>query len=210
MRWTLLFFFLGIIQALATEPSYAQKTRLELNFSQAKLEQVLNEIEHQSEFYFLYNQDLINTERKVDIQAKGSKIDEVLAGLFNGTDIHYTIIDKQIVLTNNADQTSLVMQIASQQQSRKITGKVTDQTSNSLPGVSVVVKVTTVGTITGNDGTFSLQIPGDAKSLVFMFVGMKAQEIQLTGKSTINVTMAEETFGVDEVVVVGYLSLIHI
>ncbi len=204
MRWTLLFFFLGIIQALATEPSYAQKTRLELNFSQAKLEQVLNEIEHQSEFYFLYNQDLINTERRVDIQAKGSKIDDVLADLFNGTNIHYTIIDRQIVLTNNSEQTSLVMQIAAQQQTRKISGKVTDQTGNSLPGVSVVVKGSTIGTISSADGTYSLQIPADAKSLVFMFVGMKAQEIQLTGKATIDIVMAEETFGVDEVVVVGY------
>ncbi len=204
MRWTMLFFFLGIIQTFAAEESYAQKTKLELNFSQAKLEQVLNEIEHQSEFYFLYNQDLINTDRKVDIQSKGSKIDEVLVELFAGTDIQYTIIDRQIVLTNHSDQTNLVMQIAAQQQPRKISGKVSDQTGNSLPGVSVVVKGTTVGTITANDGAFSLQIPADAKSLVFMFVGMKSQEIQLTGKTTINIVMAEENFGVDEVVVVGY------
>ncbi len=196
MRWTTLFFLLGILQALASE-TYAQKTKLELNFSQAKLEQVLNEIERQSEFYFLYNQDLINSERKVDIHSKGNKIDEVLLDLFAGTGIHYTIFDRQIVLTNNSDQTNLVMQIASQQQPRKVAGKVTDQTGNSLPGVSVVVKGTTIGTITSADGTYSLQIPIDAKSLVFMFVGLKSQEIQLTGKATIDIVMAEETFGVD-------------
>ncbi len=202
MKWTLLFFFFGIIQALATE-TYAQKTKLELNFIQAKLEQVLNEIEHQTEFYFLYNQDLINTERKVDIQAKGSKIDEVLVDLFNGTEVHYTIIDRQIVLTNSSDQTNLVMQIA-QQQVRKVSGKVTDQTGASLPGVSVVVKGTTIGAITGNDGTYALQIPADARILVFMFVGLKTQEIVIAGKTTFNIVMEEETFGVDEVVVVGY------
>ncbi len=202
MRWTLLFFFLGIIQTFAVEESYAQKTKLELNFNQAKLEQVLNEIEQQSEFNFLYNQDLINTDRKVDIQAKGAKIEEVLIDLFNGTDILYTIIDRQIVLTNSKSQNGTVAQGA--QQARKVTGKVSDQTGTSLPGVSVVVKGTTIGSITGADGTFSLQIPADAKSLTFMFVGLKSQEVDITGKNSINITMAEETFGVDEVVVVGY------
>ncbi len=202
MRWTLLFFFLGIFQSLATE-TYAQKTRLDLNFNQASLEQVLNEIEHQSEFYFLYNQDLINTNRKIDIQAKGSKIDEVLHEIFSGTDIHYTIFDRQIVLTNNSEQTNLVSQMA-QKQSRKIAGKVTDVTGMPLPGVSVVAKGTTTGTITGSDGTFSLQIPGDAATLVFMFVGMKSQEIAIANKATFNVVLEEANFGVDEVVVVGY------
>jgi hypothetical protein len=191
MRWTLLFFFLGIIQALATE-TYAQKTKLELNFSQAKLEQVLNEIEQQSEFYFLYNQDLINTERKVDIQAKGSKIDEVLVDLFNGTNIHYTIIDRQIVLTNNADQTSLVMQIASQQQSRKITGKVTDASGSPLPGVTIVVKGTTTGMISDVNGSYSLSnVPANVV-IVFSFVGMKMQEISVGNKATINVVLVDE------------------
>lgn len=203
MRWTLLFFFLGIIQALATE-TYAQKTKLELNFSQAKLEQVLNEIERQSEFYFLYNQDLINTERKVDIQAKGSKIDEVLVDLFNGTDIHYTIIDRQIVLTNSTDQTSLVMQIASQQQGRKVSGKVTDTSGAPLPGVTIVVKSTTTGIITDANGYFLLENIPEKATLQFSFVGMKKLEVVVGNQTFINVTMEVESIGIDEVVAVGF------
>lgn len=203
MRWTLLFFFLGMIQAFAAEESYAQKTKLELNFNQANLEQVLNEIEQQTEFYFLYNQDLINTERKVNIQAKGSKIEEVLAEIFAGTDIRYTVIDRQIVLTNNADQTNLVSQIA-QQQGRKVSGNVKDAAGGSLPGVSVVVKGTTLGVITDNEGNFTLQVPAEATALIFSFVGMKSQEVALAGKASFSVVMAEESFGVDEVVIVGY------
>ena len=202
MRWTLLFFLLGIIQALATE-TYAQKTKLELNFSQASLEQVLNEIEHQTEFYFLYNQDLINTDRKVDIQAKGSKIEEVLHELFAGTDIHYTIIDRQIVLTNNTDQTNLVVQIA-QQQGRKVSGKVTDASGAPLPGVTILVKGTTIGMISDNNGSYSLSnIPSDAV-LQFSFVGMKMQEIPVGNRTTINVALADESVGLEEVVAVGY------
>jgi len=78
MKWSMLFFFLGIIQAFAVDETYAQKTRLALDFSQAKLENVLNEIENQTEFYFLFNQDVINTDRKVDISVHDGKINEVL------------------------------------------------------------------------------------------------------------------------------------
>ncbi|MGV8095059.1 MAG: SusC/RagA family TonB-linked outer membrane protein [Mangrovibacterium sp.] len=90
------------------------------------------------------------------------------------------------------------------QQRRAISGKVTDTSGAPLPGVTVVVKETTQGTITNNEGTYSLSnVPGDA-TLVFSFVGMKTQEKLIGGQSTINIVLEEETFGVDEVVVVGY------
>jgi TonB-linked SusC/RagA family outer membrane protein len=194
--------FLGIIQSFAIE-TYAQKTKVELNFSQASLEQVLNEIEHQTEFYFLYNQDLINTERKVDIQAKGGKIDEVLVALFSGTDIHYTIIDRQIGLTNNLDQTNPVAQIA-QQQVHKVTGKVTDASGNPLPGVTIVVKGTTTGVISDANGLYTFSnVPADGV-LQFSFVGMKMQEIPIGNKTDINVALEDDSIGLEEVVAVGY------
>jgi TonB-dependent SusC/RagA subfamily outer membrane receptor len=203
MRWTLLFFFLGIIQAFAVEESYAQKTKLELSFSQAKLEQVLNEIENQSEFYFLYNQDLVNTERKVDIQAKGTKIEEVLHDLFVGTDVRYTIIDRQIVLTNNSDQTNLVELIA-QQQAKKVSGKVSDNTGTLLPGVSVVVKGTTIGTVSDANGIYSLSgIPVNS-TLQFSFVGMTMREIKIGTKTEIDIVLEAGSIGLEEIVAVGY------
>ena len=73
-----------------------------------------------------------------------------------------------------------------------------------MPGVTVMVKGTTIGTITDNNGQFKLSVPVDARILVLSFVGMKSQEMQVAGTSTFNVVMAEETVGVDEVVVVAY------
>ena len=134
MKWSLFFFFLGIIQTFASDEAYAQKTKLELNFNRTKLENVLNEIESKSEFYFLYNQDLINTNREVDIHVRGKRIDEVLNELFTGTDILFTIFDRQIVLTKNSEDTNLIRLMA-QQQGKKISGKVSDQTGAPLPGV---------------------------------------------------------------------------
>ncbi|MEI6680179.1 MAG: TonB-dependent receptor [Mariniphaga sp.] len=93
----------------------------------------------------------------------------------------------------------------SQQQGRKISGKVSDQTGATLPGVSVVVKGTTVGTITDNNGAFSLALPATgAKTLTFSFVGMVTQDVAIDAQSVYNVKLAEETIGIQEVVAIGY------
>ena len=87
---------------------------------------------------------------------------------------------------------------------RKISGKVTDQTGAGIPGISVVVKGTTVGITTDIDGKYNLSIPADAKILLFSFVGMKSKEITLNNQTVYNVTMEEETIGLEEVVAIGY------
>ena len=87
---------------------------------------------------------------------------------------------------------------------KRITGKVTDSSGATLPGVSVVVKGTTNGVITDNNGTFSLVNISENAILQISFVGMKMQEIAVAGKTTINVTLTEETIGIEEVVAIGY------
>jgi len=91
-----------------------------------------------------------------------------------------------------------------QQQTKVITGTVTDDTKQALPGASVVVKGTTVGIITDIDGKFSLRVPENAKTLVVSFVGMVPQEIEIGTKTTFNVLLVQETIGLEEVVAVGY------
>lgn len=90
------------------------------------------------------------------------------------------------------------------QQGKNIKGKVVDNTNMTLPGVSVSVKGTTAGTITSADGTYSLNVPDKGKILIFSFVGMKTSEVEIGSQTTINVTMAEESIGLEEVVAVGY------
>ncbi len=90
------------------------------------------------------------------------------------------------------------------QQQKTVSGKVTDSSGALLPGVTIVIKGTTNGTITDADGKYTLSsVPGDA-TLQFSFVGMKTQEVAVGNKSTINVTMTEETIGIEEVVAIGY------
>ena len=196
MRLMILIFILGINSLLAAS-GYSQSTKITLKMTDTRVEEVLNKIENKSEFFFLFNQKQIDINRKVSIEAKDEKIADILDELFAGTDVKHQVIDRQIVLTT----TSVT---ENQQQSKKVTGKVTDQTGSSLPGVSVVVKGTTTGVITDNSGNFTLtNIPENA-ILQFSFVGMKAQEVSVGNKTTINLVMAEETIGLEEVVAIGY------
>jgi len=94
--------------------------------------------------------------------------------------------------------------ISVQQQKKQITGKVVDSDNLPLPGVGVLVKKTTIGCVTDQDGNFQLEIPENAETLQFTFVGMKSQEVAVSGKTTVNVVMEVDAIGLEEVVAVGY------
>lgn len=168
----------------------------------ARVIDVLDEIENNSEFYFLFNQKLVDVERKVDVDAKELTIDLILTDMFAGTDVHHQVNDRLIVLTTEKnpvfDQANLA------QQKRTVSGSVSDESGQPLPGVTVVVKGTTQGTVTNADGNYSLtNIPEDA-TLVFSFVGMLTQEIPVGNQTSINVTMVVDAIGIEEVVAIGY------
>ncbi len=203
-RLTVLLILLGMGQAFALG-SYAQATTLNLNFKNADLEEVLAEIEDQSEFFFLYNKDLIDVEQKVDVEVRNKKINEILDQLFEGKDIRYFLIDRQIVLSNHYGETGISgKENMMVQQQPAVSGTVTDESGLPLPGVTVVVKGTTQGTVTGADGNYSLSnIPEDA-TLVFSFVGMRTQEVEVGDQANINIEMAVDAIGIEEVVAVGY------
>ncbi len=196
MRIAVFFLLIGILQSYANNV-YSQKARLSLSRENTRLVYILNEIEGNSEFFFLYNEKLVDTERKVSISVKDKKIEEILDLLFSGTDIKYSIVDRKIVLAPDFIKPAT-------QQEHTVSGKVTDNGGLPLPGVSVVVKGTTQGTVTNADGEYSLSnIPANA-SLQFSFVGMKSQEIVVGSQTSINVVLEEETIGIEEVVAVGY------
>jgi len=110
------------------------------------------------------------------------------------------IAENQIVLKKNP----LPQAFPAQQPEKSVTGLVADQQGQPLPGVTVVVKGTTIGTVTNADGQFSLVLPPNAETLMFSFVGMKAQEVVINDKTTFAILMEEEAIGIEEVVAVGY------
>ena len=196
MRIAVILMILGIMQARANE-AYSQKTRLSVNFSETELGKILDKIEVESEFFFIYNEKLLDVDRKVSISEKDQLINAILDDLFAGTNVKYTIIDRKIILA--PDYLSEVVS----QQKNQVSGTVTDK-NGPIPGVNIVVTGTTTGAITDLNGKYTITIPPDAKSLTFTFIGMNPQEINIGNLTKIDVTMAESAIGLDEIVVVGY------
>ncbi len=195
MRLTIFIVVVSAFQTLALS-SYAQNQKIELKLTKATITEVLEKIEDNTDFFFFYNNKGLPLEKIVSLDLKDKTINEVLDVLFKGTNVSYTINNRQIILTGG--------ETGSVQQSKTVTGKVTDSSGATLPGVSVIIKGTTNGTTSDFDGNYTLaNVPGDA-ALIFSFVGMKSMEISVAGKTTINVKMEDETIGIEEVVAVGY------
>ncbi len=195
MRIVLFLLLLSIFQAIASV-GHSQITKITLKSEDLSLENVLERIEEQSEYRFIYDKSQIDLDEKIKINFDGATLKEVMETLFARKGVAYQIIGNQVVLT------ALISDVLQQQKS--ISGKVTDSNGQPLPGVTVVVKGTTQGIVTNAEGEYTLTtVPANA-TLQFSFVGMKTQEIPITGKSSINVIIVEDAIGLEEVVAIGY------
>jgi TonB-linked SusC/RagA family outer membrane protein len=191
MKLTTLFLILGFGTGNAAG-IYAQSVTFSLNMNNKTVKEVLNEIEKNSEFIFFYHDGVFDINRKVSIKVHNQGIDKILDKLFEGTDNGYTIDDRQVFIVQ-ADQPA----------QNKITGKVTDPEGAPLPGVTVMIEKSTKGVITDPDGNYSIDVkPGD--KLVFSFVGMTPQVIEVSDRTIINVTLQEKTDELEEVTVVAF------
>jgi len=127
--------------------------------------------------------------------------------------LNFTLVISVLMMTgawasvntpSSAQQMGQNSSTAVQQQKKQITGKVVDSDNLPLPGVGVLVKNSTIGTVTNPDGDFLLEVPENAEVLQFSFVGMKSQEVAISGKTTFKVVLEIDAIGLEEVVAVGY------
>ena len=171
------------------------------------LEQVMDEIERQSEFYFIFNQKQIDVDRIVNIQVEDKLISEILPDLFTGTNINYAVLDRKILLTTETIEDKLaVLKSVPVQQQNFVTGTVTDASTNEpLPGVNIVIKGTTIGALTDVNGKYKIpEVDLKSSILVFSFIGYTTKEVIVAGRSIIDQALEAELTGLDEVVVIGY------
>ena len=197
MRLSLFFVLLFVAQSWAIN-SYSQQMRITMNMSDAKVIDVLNEIENETDFFFLFNQKLVDVERRVDVKVSEEKVEKVLDHLFGNTNVSYKLLDRQILLTpKNSENYGF-------QQKRTVTGSVVNDSGEPIPGATVVLKGTAIGTITDADGKFVLPNVELGQTLVFSFVGMQTQEISVGNQSNLSITLRESTIGLEEVVAIGY------
>ncbi len=189
MRITILFLIAGFLQVSGA--AYSQQ-KLDVEVQNKTVKEVFKDIEQHSDYRFFYRDDLVDLNKRISISAREKSIEEILKIILGQTGLNYKITKDNLIVIEPADV----------QQGLEVTGQVTSLLDGSvLPGVNVVVKGTTKGTITDVDGKYTIQVPDAEAVLVFSFVGYVTEEVHVAGKSVINVALAENIESLDEVVV---------
>jgi TonB-linked SusC/RagA family outer membrane protein len=204
MKIKVFILFLSIIQISGNV--YSQAARFSFSAENIQVVDVLRHIEENSDYRFFFLREQVDVERKVTIKIREATVEQVLKELFTDQPVSFEFANEAlIVLTRNDNPLgSISRYLQGNIQQRTVSGKVTDSSGQPLPGVTVLIKGTTHGTITDMNGSYFIgNIPEDA-TLVFTFVGMRAQEMVVGNQTSINVTLDYDTIGLDEVVVVGY------
>lgn len=204
MKLTTVFLLGGMMTVYAS--TYSQNTKLNFKIRQGTLEQLFNQIEELSDFYFFYKNDEVNLNQKVNVVADDLTIDRILDQAFEGTGLNYRVLDRYIVVSKNPISDR---QMTEAVQQATVKGAVKNKSGEPIPGVTVAVKASDsenilTGTVTDVNGNFSLSVPQGGEVLVFSFVGMHKQEINIGSQTVFDVVLTEESLGVDEVVVIGY------
>lgn len=195
MKTTFLIVIMFASSLFATNAK-SQVAKVNISLRNVSVLKVLQSIESQTDYLFVYNKDEVNLNRSVNVDASNRTVDDVLSDVFTNTDVAYKKLGTSIILMKNPEMQS--------QGEVTVTGVITDSSGEPLPGVTVVVKGTTVGITTDLDGRYSLKVPSASSSLVFSFVGMVSQEIVVGTQRTINLTMEADAIGLEEVVAIGY------
>lgn len=184
-----------------------ESRRVTLNLKDVSLSVLFQEIKKQVSCEFLYNDEQEKALGKISVSVTNETLNKVLDKVFEGTKYSYKISGEQVVVVSRGSvQMTIEKQIRNQE--IRIRGKVTDEKKNPIPGVTVLVKGTTLGVSTTTNGNYVLTLPEMKDfSLVFSFVGMVTQEIKYAGKDTINVVMKEEKVELEDVVVTGYANI---
>jgi TonB-linked SusC/RagA family outer membrane protein len=187
-----------VILMISSLSGYAQNQKFTVNLHDASLKEIMSAIKKQSGYSFLYQDDLIANYGRRDFNIDTNRIDAVMKVILSGTNLTYEVEDNVIVLKREPSKVVI-------NTTPVITthGVIRDATGQSLPGVSVVVKGTTRGTVSDHEGVYVIDVRED-DVLVFSFIGFALIEMPVEGRTTVDVVMQEEISKLKEVVVTGY------
>lgn len=192
-----LFLLFVLVAQLHAESLYSQNTVINLKLENATVEQVIDKIEKETDFSFLFTDKSVDIDWKVSVDARNKNINELLETLFGDTHVQYRIVDKQIILSNKK------LLAANANQQKQVSGVVVDTNGDPVIGANIVEKGTTNGTISDLEGRFHLNAaPGT--TLVITYIGYIPQEVNVGGRSSLTITLHEDSEVLDEVVVIGY------
>ena len=193
---TLKVFILLVAFTSVSAMSYSQEQKMDVVFRDEMLENVLEYLKANTDYEFVYRRESLGNSKVKNVELKDVTLKQILDQVLCQNGFDYEIVDKIVIVRK------LVM--SRQKKEIKITGQVTDEKKQPMPGVTVVVKGLTIGTATDADGRYVLKLP-EVKDLaiLFSFVGMETMEVKYAGQDTINVVLKENVKVVDEVVITG-------
>lgn len=196
---------------LAARAQELLEQRISIHQENSTVRQVLNSIEQTARIKFVYSREVVRTDQRVTLVATDERLGTVLERLLRPMRVSYVVTGNQVALTRTAPsgnddagprKTSELAPADALEET--ITGTVSDENGQGLPGVSVVLKGTTRGTTTNADGKYRLNVPDRSAVLVFSFVGYGSQEVATGGRAVVNVSLKADEKSLNEVVVVGY------
>ncbi|MDD4639559.1 MAG: carboxypeptidase-like regulatory domain-containing protein, partial [Bacteroidales bacterium] len=197
MKLTIFIIILGMNQISATVFSQAQKVTLQMENS--SFEQVLWEIQKQTDLVFMYGAEDVRSVKNLSVKAKNKEAIEVIKDCLKGSDLDMKVVNDVVVIMKKSEILKPI--------DIEIRGKVTDKEGRPLTGVNVIIKGTLKGVVTDADGKYSIKAP-DNSTLIFSFLGFVKKEIPVAGKTEINVRMIEELAELKEVTVnAGYYTV---
>ncbi|MDN5210458.1 TonB-dependent receptor [Fulvivirgaceae bacterium BMA12] len=176
------------------------KIYLSLDLHNQTLRSAFRQITKQSDLKFAYEEGKVGLNKKVDQETSGKSLREVLQGISTSNRLSFKRIGNQIFVSKPKG-TQFIHEIIAKV---TVTGKVSDENGEALPGVSILEKGTSNGTITDASGIFQLDVVDDNAILIFSFVGYLPQEIPVNGKSELNIEMSPDIQALEDIIVVGY------
>mgnify|MGYP002596769363 FL=1 len=198
-RWYLFLLFF-IFTTQISQSAFSQEKKITFSLKNASLKEIISEIRKTSDYDFVYRDVKLESFARRDVSFKDATVEQILTDCLKGTDLAYEINGKTIIIRRQAVNQE-------KGKTKVITGKVTDEQGNALPGVTVMIKGTSLGTATGADGEYRLEIPGGGEQiLVFSFIGMKSQEIPIGSKNQLDVRLSEDSEHLEDVIVTGYFN----
>lgn len=186
---------------------------ISLNKESVSIKEVLKEIEKQSGHRFFYNNQQVDVKKRITVHLDNTPLFEALKEVFRDMPVGFRIIGKQIILfsintngsTTHTEDALSFIPASYAVLAHRVSGRVTaSEDGSNLPGVSVVLKGTTIGTTTDIDGRYSLELPDAEGTLIFSYIGYEPQEIPVAGRSIIDIVLAPDVKQLEEIVVVGY------
>lgn len=177
--------------------AHSQNAKVSIRMNNVKLDKILNEIENQTDYLFIYNNQ-VDINKITSVKVKNEAVAQVLDKILSGTGINYELEGTHIILTTEA-----IKDLHAQQQAKTVTGTVTDVSGEPIIGANIRIKGTTTGTITDIDGNFCIE--AEPQSVIEVsYIGYLTQETVINNQKSIRFLLKEDTKTLDEVVVIGY------